>query len=157
MPDSKSIAANRNLSTEDQDLQTGDTGKFRPYALVAKRIPTTSAARYMLSKARHAFLALIQSFDSDYQAYWETIFYSMEQNQFSVQNQWAEVDQISPSICSFSPFPRFKKYLHTPITRGADVKNHLLQLLRPSGPVTHSKSILRYFTVLNPTQNLTGF
>lgn len=62
-----------------------------------------------------------------------------------------------PFICGFSPFPRFKKYLHTPMTKRADVKNHLLQLLKPSGPVTHSKSILSYFTVLNPTLTLTGF
>jgi len=46
---------------------TGDPGKFRPYALVANSIPARrSAAPYMLSKARQAFLALTQSFDSDY-------------------------------------------------------------------------------------------
>lgn len=53
------------ISAEDQALQQ-ETGKFRPYALVAKRIPATSAALHVPSKARQASFALTQSFDSDY-------------------------------------------------------------------------------------------
>lgn len=83
---------------------TGDAGKFGPYALVAKRIPARSAALCMLSKASQAFLALTQSFDSDDWAYWATLLYSEEQNEASVQNQWARADQISPSFVAFLLF-----------------------------------------------------
>lgn len=55
-----------------------------------------------------------------------------------------------PFICGFSPFPRFKKYLHTPVTEQM-WKITCYGLLKPSDPVTHSKSILSYFTASSPT------
>lgn len=102
----------------------------------------------MLSKARQTFLALTQPFDSDYWAYWETILKGAEWIQCS--KSMGQSRSNKPFICSFSCFPRFKKYLHTPMTKTADVKNHLLQLLKPSGPVTHSKINSQLLHCLEP-------
>lgn len=152
MPYSKCIAADRNLSTEDciwpsnrrhWEIQTICLGsqenscKKECSPLSALQSKTSFPCFYSIFCLR--LLSLLKNCILFKGAEWIQCSKSMVQSRPN-----------KPFICGFSPFPRFKKYLHTSMT------NHLLQLLRPSRPVTPSKSIFSYFTVLNPTQTLTG-
>lgn len=119
----QNTAADRNLSAEDQALQQ-ETGKFRPYALVAKSIPARSAASMcpprqdklplLLLNLLTLTTELIERLDSIKRSRMNSVFKTNGPKQIkSALHLW---------LFSFSKIQEISAY---PSDR-ADVKNHLL-------------------------------